>query len=191
MKAAKSILFILVVIGLIWLIFILFSRALGGGGGTVSRQQQIDMVSYANTDAVASMYVDGPINANEEHQAYRITVSREQTRIERISGYENNVVREATFPSNTNAYADFLKSLERAEFDKDVKPNVTKDERGFCPLRSRYIFAFNNSNEEIIRSWTTGCGGGNMTGSFNLIKQLFIKQVPDKQYNEIMRGSRL
>jgi len=193
MRVIRTILFILVGIGLLWLVFLLFSKAfsLTGNSNTASTVQQTSLSSYADSNAVAAMYIDGPVQSNQEHTSLRISVSRSQTEIELITGYEGQVLRQETFENNSNSYTNFLKALKQAQFDRAVKKTVSKDERGYCPLRNRFIYTLDDGSKSIIRSWTSTCGTGNFTGNQTLVRQLFVQQIPGTSLQDVLRGSNL
>ena len=190
MKAVKTILFILICIGMLWLMFVLLGKAFRGNNAPVAPQVP-ELVTYANTDAKSSMYVDGPVKLDQEHEAWKIIVDRSSVTIQYIKGYENNVVRQQTFPNNVNSYAAFLKALDKAQFDSPNSTKYPEDERGYCPARNRYIFDLQNGSDEVVHSWWTTCGSGNFTGSFSTVQQLFINQIPRKDLSELRRGTTL
>lgn len=189
MRVIRTILFILVGIGLLWLIFLLFNKAFSITGTTTSTTQQKSLSSYADTDAVAAMYIDGPVQSDQEHTSLRITVSRSQTEVELINGYEGRVVRQEAFQNNSTSYINFLKALDKAQFNRAVKKNISKDERGFCPLRNRFIYTLNQGATTLIRSWTSTCGTGNFSGNQALVRQLFVQQIPNTTFQDVLRGS--
>ena len=191
MKAAKTILFILICIAMIWLIIVLLGKAFSPKDKTPDTPP-IPLASYATTDTQTSMYVDGPVEANQIHEAMRITVDRNQVLVERISGYENNVVGSRSFANNSNSYAAFLEALDKAQFDAPISTKYPKDERGFCALRTRTVYRMNVGSEDVVHAWTTPCSGvGNFTGSSATVKRLFLNQVPNTDMRELMKGSRL
>lgn len=190
MKAARFILFILVAIGMIWLIFILLSKAFSTSSSTTPTTQT-QLVSYADTNAVTTMFIDGPVVANQVHEALRITVSRSQAKVELINGYEGEVVRQETFSSNSTAYAAFLKALDKALFDNPVAASVSTDERGYCPLRNRFVYTLDTGSKQVIRAWTSSCGIGNYTGNRQLTRTLFINQIPRTILNDVLRGTKI
>lgn len=192
MRVIRTILFILVGIGLLWLIFLLLGKAFSVTSNTsTTSTTQNSLSSYATTNAVTAMYIDGPVRSDQEHMALRISVSKSQAAIELISGYEGRVVRQETFENNTESYANFLKALSKAQFDSPVKKSVSKDERGFCPLRNRFIYTLDQGATSKIRSWTSTCGTGNFSGNQALVRQLFMRQIPDSMLRDVLRGSNL
>lgn len=191
MKTAKTILFILVCIGMLWLMFVLLGRAFRGNNTAVTTTPPKTMASYANTDAKVSMYVDGPVKSDQEHEAWKITIDRTSTTVEYIKGYENNVVRQQTYPNNVNSYAAFLESLDKAQFDAPNSTNFPEDERGYCPTRSRYVYDMQNGSEQVMHSWWTSCGSGTFMGNKSITRQLFINQLPRKEFAELRRGTTL
>lgn len=190
MRVARIILFVLVTAGLIWLIVILFSKAFSTAPATTTTNKT-PLVSYANSDATASMLIDGPVVVDEIHQALRISVDRSQSKVELINGYEGNVVREETFANNTAGYEAFLKALDKALFDSPVSKSISADERGYCPLRNRFVYTLSTGTKDIVRTWTSSCGIGNYTGDRALTRTLFINQIPNDMLRDVIRGTRI
>lgn len=193
MKAVKTILIILVSIGLIWLVVLLFSKAFSPTSSTTSTStvQQKSLSSYATTDAVTAMYIDGPVRVNQEHMSLRISVSRSQTQAELIRGFDGQVEKQEVFENNSESYTNFLKSLDKAQFDRAVKKTISKDERGFCPLRNRFVYTIDQGSKSIFRGWTSTCGIGNFAGNQTLVRQLFLMQIPSATLRDLLSGSNL
>lgn len=186
MKIVRTVLFILIVIGLIWLLVLLFTRAFSGNKAVAPAP----LVDYAGTSTVATMYIDGPVVANQEYRGLLVTVGRDEVTAELMNGYKKDVVRKQTFASNQVAYAVFLKALQRAGFNEPIATNITKDERGICPQSNRFIYTLENGQDEKKRMWTSRCGG-NYQGQQVLTRQLFLNQVPRTSLSDIVRGSGL
>src|SRR5438309_4401312 len=113
------------------LLFLLLFLLLRGGGKPALPQTHKTLDSYATTDAQAQLTIDGPINADQEHRAVRITVDRDSVTFEQIQGYQGNVINMQTFGSNENAYVNFLLALEHAGFTHGKNDPNLKDERGY------------------------------------------------------------
>ena len=188
-RIIKTIVFLLVVIGFIWLIIMLFSKAFSTSKPTATTKPKVDLLSYASTDAISSMYIDGPVQANQDHQALEIGVDKNQVKVELYNGYQREVVKQAVYVNNPTSYASFLKSLEKAQFAKAVLASIEVDERGYCPLRNRFIYELNNGTTSVVRTWTTSCGTGNYTGDRSLTRTLFIDQVPEKDLRTFLNGT--
>ena len=194
MKAVKAIIFVLVVVGLIWLIVFLLGKAFTPStkNSTKTNTPSQSLSRFADDNAAETiMYIDGPVQIDQSHEALRITVSRMTNKIEYITGYEGTVARQEVFPSNKEAYAAFLKSLDKAGFAKSVSTKVSEDERGYCPLRNRFIYTQKDGNKEVVRTWTSSCNVGNYTGNQSLTRQLFLNQIPYTNLQEILRGTKL
>lgn len=190
MKAVRSIIFLLVCIGLIWLFVLLIVGAFKGSNTSTTSRPTEKLTRYATTDAVAEMYMDGPIVINEEHKAVRISVNRSESKIEIIAGYDGQVVDQRAYPNTEESYQNFLAALDTAGFTQGAAKDNEPKEQGVCPMGSRYVFRLLQGSE-TQRSWTTSCGGGNYSGNKSLVRQLFIKQIPDKEYYELTRTLRL
>lgn len=168
------------------LLFLLLFLLLHGGGGKPKTVPKT-LASYASTTAQAQLTIDGPINADQIHQAVRITVSKDEVTYEQIRGYEGDVVNLQTFDSNENAYVNFLSALQHAGFTVGNKDPKLRDERGYCPLGDRYIFRFSQDGQDLERYWSTSCGSPKTYGgNTSLTLTLFQAQVPN--YNILVQG---
>lgn len=176
-------------IGLIVLTFILIFRAFSGGNDT-PETPAINLPSYANTNTVMRYTIDGAIVSQQNHSRIRITVSKDTVLYEQIQGYEGTLVQSKTYPTNTQAYATFLRALDIAGFD-DGNKEITKDERGYCPSGKRYIYEALDGSESVLRWWGTSCSNdqGSFLGRDSTVRTLFQKQVPD--YNDLSRTVKL
>jgi hypothetical protein len=126
------------------------------------------------------MTIDGPINASQEHEQVRISVTKDQTNFERLNGYEGKVVDSKNYASNQEAYANFLFALSKAGFTKGDTSKELQEERGYCPLGRRYIFELIQDGRSIERYWATSCGKPKTyQGDVSLTLQLFQDQIPD------------
>lgn len=176
----------LVTLGLIFLLFSLLFH----GSSQPKLPAAKGLSSYATTDAVAKLTIDGPINADQLHQGVRITVGRDEVTFEQLAGYQGNVVNLQNFPNNSDAYANFLAALARAGFRQGSNLATLKDERGYCPLGNRYIFEFTQQDQSLERYWATSCGKpSTYLGAFTLTVDLFKAQVPD--YNRLAQATAL
>ena len=82
-----------------------------------------------------------------------------------------------------SAYSVFLHSLQHAGYTLGNDDSSVKDERGYCPLGTRYVFeVIDGSGADIERFWATSCGSGvpsTFKGKTPASLQLFKLQVPD------------
>lgn len=177
----------LITIGLIiMLIVLIFS----GGGSKPKTSTAKPLDSYAGTDAEVSMTIDGPINADQNHQQVRVTVGTNSVTYEEISGYDGQVAERQTFHNTEAAYTVFLRSLALAGFTRGDTTPALQDERGRCALGDRYIFELNNDGNKLERYWVTTCGGAKtFLGDRSTVTQLFKAQVP--QYDNLSNNIRL
>ncbi len=188
MRVIRSIIFIFICIGLIWLGIVLIMRAFSGGGNSQTILTQTKLVDLANSDAVAQLYIDGPIIVNQDHVGIRITVDRNSSLIERISGYDDQVVQQQSFPNTAASYAEFLSALDLQSFTKGNNDAKAQDYRGSCPFGNRYVYTLKESGGELYHYWTTSCGGGTFGGQRNNTRILFTRQVPDKVLNDLLKN---
>ncbi len=185
-RIVRLIIFLLVCIGLIWLIVLLFSRVFSSGNQTTP-VATTQMSSYGRIGTSAQLFIDGPVVVNQEHRALRITVEATQSKIELLTGYDGQVIRQEVFPGTLEGYKTFLSSLETLGFNKGNK-TTQKDERGQCPLQNRFVYTLTDAGSDVFRYWSTPCGTGNFGGRQSSVRVLFQRQIPLKIYNEFSRG---
>jgi hypothetical protein len=166
----------LLAIGLLILLIILL---VGGGGKNKVPETKKPLTSYASTDAVAKLTIDGPINAQSIHQQTQITVGRDEVVFEQITGYEGNATTRKSYTNNQNAYTNFLYGLSHVGFTLG-DTSISGDERGHCPLGNRYVFELIDNGNKVEHFWATSCGKpktyGGLVGD---TLTLFQRQVPD------------
>jgi hypothetical protein len=161
------------------LLFLLLFLLFHGGGKPKVPTTNKTLGSYANTDAYVRLTIDGPVNADQNHKAIRITVDQNQVQYQQINGYQGSVANQQSFASNQDAYANFLLALQHAGYTLGDNTASLKDERGYCPLGDRYIFELNQDGHELERYWATSCGKPKTyNGLVNLTLTLFQAQVP-------------
>lgn len=178
----------LVCVGLIVLVVILVLRGLGGGE---EQKPQAPLSDYANTSVQVRLTVDGPIVADQLHNAYQITVDRSETRMETFRGYEYESIAMQRYDNNQTSYLNFLKALDFAGFNKGTSKTNNNDERGVCANGTRYIMEIINGSSQIRRYWTTTCKGGTFRGDYSEVLRLFQAQLPPKDFRTLIRGLNL
>ena len=102
----------LAAIGLLVLVLVIIIKSLTGAPS----KPPLNLNSYANTSATAQLTIDGPINADQNHQQVQVMVSNTGNQFQILSGYQGTVVTNKTFESNSAAYAEFLHALNIAGF---------------------------------------------------------------------------
>ncbi|QQS19052.1 hypothetical protein IPL68_03335 [Candidatus Saccharibacteria bacterium] len=184
-RIIRIIVFLLVVIGLIWLIIFLFSKVFSSGsqGAPVVTTK---LSSYAHSGTSTEFLMAGPIVVSQNYRSIRITVDSSQSKIELMSGYDGQVMRQEVFPGSQEAYLSFLKGLDTLGFSKGNKTTL-KDERGQCPLQYRYVYSLKNNGSDVFRYWSTPCGTGSFGGRRDAVKQLFERQIPPVTYSDFVR----
>ena len=166
----------LAAVGLIILVFILVLR---GFGGDKNIAQPDPLSDYANTDALVRMTVDGPIVADQQHNAYRISVGRSETR---------------TYENNQQGFTNFLRALDVVGFNKgnDKATKEADDERGMCATGKRFVFEIINGTSQVQRYWSSTCGTlGTFKGNSAQVKSLFDRQVPIPDFPQMTSRLRL
>ncbi|HVV25503.1 MAG TPA: hypothetical protein VHC21_00515 [Candidatus Saccharimonadales bacterium] len=187
----------LVTIGLIILLIVLLFT--GGGNknnnnqpSTSSRPKTVDeLAAYASTDAVVRLTIDGPIVADQNHQAVQVTVGQDDVTYSQVQGYQGTVANQQSFVNNQNAYSNLLYALGHAGFLKGDSSKALANEKGYCPTGNRYVFELIEDGQDVQRYWATSCGGTPKTykGNLNLTLTLFQAQVPN--YNQLTQNLNL
>lgn len=166
----------LAAIGLIILVFILIVRGFSGGS---KEQQAIDLSSYGNTGAVVRLTVDGPVVADQEHNAYQITIGRDTAQIETYKGYERQVIETKAYDNNQESFETFLLALQRAGYTRNAEEKTATDPRGMCPSGNRYTYELVDGSATVVESWSASCNKGTFRGNATNVRTLFMRQIPD------------
>jgi len=175
-SALRTIIATLVGIGLVVLIIILLVKAFSGGGAPAN---EVNVGKYGDTNATATLLIDGPTNLDQDHRQVRISVSGTQNQIDIISGYQGDIIKSQTYPNNSAAFTVFLQSLQLLGFSKGTRSTI--DYRGYCPTGDRYLYSFSDDNSELFSYWSTSCGGqGTFRGNPPAVRSLFEDQVPQR-----------
>lgn len=180
----------LITLGLIIILIVLLFT--GGGDKGDQKQKEVtkkprtiqQLADFASSDAVARLTIDGPINADQDHQAVRITVGQEDTTYQQIQGFQGTVVNQQDFASNQSSYSNFLYALGHAGFLRGDNSKLLANEKGYCSVGNRYVFELIEGGNTIQRYWGTSCSGPKTyKGNQNLTLTLFQAQVPG--YNDL------
>lgn len=168
----------LVSIGLIiTLIILLFS-----GSSSPKQATPKLLSSYAGTNAVVQMTIDGPVTAQQTHTQVRVTVGRDQATFQQFQGYDGIIVKSKSYDNTANSYNVFLRALAHAGFTQGNKNATINDSTGYCPLGEVYTFELIDSGNQLEKFWTTSCGSPKtFTGNASLVTSLFRSQIPDYQ----------
>jgi hypothetical protein len=165
----------LIAIGLsIVLILLLFA-----GGGKSKAVTVKPLTSYANTDAVLSITIDGPINADSVHQSLTMSVSSTQALIQSFQGYDRSLTGSQSYPNNQNAFYAFLSAMQIAGFTLGNSNPALANDTGLCPESSRYDYRITQDGKQIEHYWSTACGTATYKGNTASTMQLFEAQFPD------------
>ena len=177
-----------IIVVIIAAVLLIFNR--GPSPDSQQGERRVTITDYIDKPSTAVYTVEGELNAEEDHRAIRISVSRNMRTIEVLSGYNKTVINTQSFPNTQAAYDEFIHGLEKAGFNRQQEPEF-KEENGVCPLGSRFAYQLREDNDDVLRLWSTSCGrnDGTMGGNATLIRQLFQKQIPG--YTTIVRGVKL
>lgn len=181
------------VIGVIVVIFLMFIALLTvfdrGDNGEQEGSRAIELREYADADSRVEYTVYGPIVAQEDRRAIRISVSETERYVAVLEGYEEKIMRRESFGNNQSAYDEFLAALERAGYTREK--DAPEDRSGFCPTGKQYTYNLYENGGDILKNWSTSCTKkhGSFGGDASLVRRLFQAQIPD--YRTITRDVRL
>lgn len=176
----------LATIGLIILILVLLLR---GGDSSSPAAKSLTLSDYARSNSAAHFTIDGPVVADQDHQEVKIDVDAYQVTFSLYDGYQGNLLNQQTYPSNEEAYTNFLLALQHQGFTTGNNDVSMRDERGYCPLGQRKVYSFTDGSDQLMRYWSTGCTVKTFKGNIDSVTTLFQRQVPD--YNKLTQGSKL
>lgn len=171
---------------------VLVGRMDSGSGGTPARSTSLAEFD-AKDSAIITWTQAGRLVGEEQYKAVRVTITRTQRRVEILADYAGRVERSQEFPNSPEAFAAFTRALDNAKFGQER--NVSQpDERGVCPLGSRFIYRLTDGGQEIMRTWSTSCSAadgpfGGRAADTTLIARLFKAQITD--YNRFTSGVKL
>jgi hypothetical protein len=173
----------LVGIGLIVLVIVLIVKAISGSPSAPT--SQIDITKYATTpNASVSILIDGPTGIDQDHRQVKISVSSTQNEIDIMQGYQGTVMDRQTYTNNSAAFASFLQTLKLLNFSRGSASTV--DYRGYCPNGERYLYTFNNGENNLFTYWSTSCGGqGTFEGNAANVLQQFEQQIPQADFSQL------
>lgn len=133
-----------------------------------------------------SMYVRGPIVANNQHYSFKMSVGSTARNITTYIGYEGAVLKSVNLANNQPAYEQFVYALQRAKFTNEHMLSPDKnDTKGICATGRVYYFSLNTDNQSQSTRWTTSCRGedGSFRGQFDSVRALFYAQFDATSLN--------
>lgn len=182
--------YLLATVGVIFLLIVgivIFSRSNRPQSAVTPDNTAINLNDYSENENASVQYtVAGPINANEDHRQIRITISASSRQIDVIKGYQGELLSRNTYSNNSEAYADFLEALRRANFTKERRIADNISPAAICPVGNRSFYQIIENSEDKMNLWTASCVGGTFGGNISLTNQLFQLQIPD--YSKITSG---
>lgn len=173
-----GVVFFLIVAGLFYFI----TGGVRGGDGLTQAEKNRRQVTTIHSGRSVRMTVYGPVVANEDRQSYEVTVTTSSRRFVAYNGYNQSQVESKDYDNSYEGYQQFVYALHRAGFDKERTISEDQaDDRGACSAGKRYVYELFENGDMIKRVWTTTCGNakGTFSGTNNVVRELFNKQIPD------------
>ncbi len=157
---------------------------------TANGAKTVQLTDYIDKNSEVHLYVDGQLNAIEDHRAMEIIVAPKSRTMTVYQGYNLDVLRRQTYTNDQASYDNFMRALAHLNFVKERVGVKQIDERGVCPAGNRYIYELREDGQDVTRLWSTSCGGqGTFIGIGPSIRMLFQKQIPD--YSKLLQNVQL
>lgn len=177
----------LIAIGLLALVIILVVKGLSNNS---TGPQPKPLSSYANTNAVVSLLISGPVVADQNYHQIQVNISQDSSQVNIINGYQGTVINTKIYENNTSAYSAFLSALQTSGFALGNSNYKYKTPEGFCAFGNTYSYSLTNGSDIIFNYWNTSCGGqGDSKAISGNVIQLFESQIPD--YSTITANTNL
>ena len=176
----------IILLGVILLVFIAVQGVrwlgrLGSGGDNLPAETQTALIDYAQINSSVRLVYTGPVEAREDYDQIRMTITPTQRRIEIVSGYGENVKKRQFLANDSQAYGVFLRALQVNGFVEEQSGQYGDDERGVCFKGQRIVGEVFESGQSTKRLWAASCSKklGTMKAYWRDILKLFQDQFPD------------
>lgn len=133
----------------------------------------------------------GQVTAPENHFQVNINIDSTSRTMYIYNGYGVEPKTTKSYANNQESFNAFLGALEGAGFNRSKGQNRNISFDTFCTLGIRFNYQIFQDQNLVQNTWNSSCNPkeGTFAGTSNLVRQLFIQQIPD--YNSLMNGVRL
>lgn len=174
------------VIVLVFVIILMIFR--GDDSPSTPRVEPTQLVSFAAQNSTVSVTTIGRLVGDENHREIRISVSRNERRLEVLAGYNKGIIQSQTYANTQAGYETFLSALGTHGFLSSKKSSL--DQRGICPTGQRYVYDLSVNGSQESNLWANSCDKlGTFNGRGETIRNLFQHQIPD--YNKQVQSVKL
>ncbi len=138
------------------------------------------LTDYIDKNSEVHLYIDGEINAPEDHQAVEIIVSPTSRQLTVFQGYNLGVAFRQGFGNDKASYDNFMHAIGLLGFVKERNVSQT-NEKGVCPTGDRFIYELREDGKNVTRLWAATCNKslGTFAGATSSVNKLFQKQIPN------------
>ncbi len=128
-----AILFVVLIVGI--------SNTNSGSGQTQKNDKpKILAANYKDSSSSVRLTIEGPIVANEQARAIRMTITPSERRLDILRTYERVVDNSKSYQNTRAAYEAFLFSIDGFGFANEKKIRGEEDMRKVCPTGRKYSF---------------------------------------------------
>lgn len=172
---------LLAVVAFIVLVAVVVTRSISHTTTPKKDAKTVVLTDYIDKNSEVRYYLDGRINAAEDHRAIEIVVTPQTRTLTLYKGYDLNVLRQKTFANTPAAYDTFLHALQLQNFVKERTNVKITEEKGVCPEGFRYTYTLRDGGDDVTKLWSSDCSStpGTFAGAAAMIKELFQRQIPD------------
>lgn len=168
---------------------VLIGRGRNKPAQTDNTPKTVHVADYVNNERSQVVWTqEGRLVGTDVRRAVRVTVTPSERKVELLEGYNQKVTKTAIFSNDKTAYTSFLLALENLNYGKERKVKQP-DERGVCPLGSRFIYEIRENGENKLRLWSDSCvsAEGTFAGIAPTTRTLFKAQITG--YEKFISGT--
>ncbi|MEI7682876.1 MAG: hypothetical protein WCJ24_01075 [Candidatus Saccharibacteria bacterium] len=165
-------------------LLIIFGVVIINRGGSknvvIPDHKSVKLTDYStNNNASVQYYIEGPINAIENHRSMKITVSPNSRNISIFTGYQGQAISSHSYTNDNTSYSAFLAALNRAAFTNERRLGKSVNSDSICPTQNRTHYLIIDNNKDVMNTWSAPCTKGPFSGNIALTKTLFETQIPN------------
>lgn len=171
--------------GSILLFIVLMVILLSGSSTTVNTtlKPKLDLLALSNGTSEIRITTLGPIEAEENFEGQRMTISAAQRKIEHLKGYALSVDKEKTYVNNAASYDALLRALNQQSLNasREFAENTKPDQRGICADGELYQIEIFDAGKSVYNVDSNSCSSklGTFAGSLSGVLSLINNQFPD------------
>lgn len=172
-------------------LFNIIRGALAGNDEQAVQNRGVNLLEAPSKNQAVQYTIRGAVVGHEDRRSIRITVDRNNRKVEVLQGYDDQVINSQQFSNTQESYEAFVKAINGAGFTARLNPQDRGDEAQSCPLGQKYNYEIAPGTNDSFYTWSTSCSRkhGTFNGDRRTIEEIFQRQIPN--YREITRSVEL